>query len=127
MNNLALPLVGEIAAFSPRTTKVQQAKLDAMITLAGKIHDWPLLERAIDAKIAEQAQFVAWYDSSVPRGRPEKEKVTEFCHDFGRRCGSSDGHRQEAGFAMARPRRRYSPVPRTAGARGIPQGRTCAI
>lgn len=56
-----------ITRFDPEQTKGNQAKLDALISYATRLQDWPLLEQAIDAKIEEQAEFVQWWDGTVRR------------------------------------------------------------
>jgi hypothetical protein len=38
-----------------------------VIKEAKRIKDWPALEAAVDAKIAEQVQFIAWWDDKVQR------------------------------------------------------------
>lgn len=61
VNELILPQQGEVAAFDPKKTKAVVAKADALIDLATKVKDWPLLETAIDAKLDEQAEFCTWW------------------------------------------------------------------
>jgi hypothetical protein len=56
----------ELIAFDPRQSAEVIAKADALIELANKLKDWPLLERAVDAKIKEQQQFVGWWDGEGP-------------------------------------------------------------
>jgi hypothetical protein len=72
-------------------------KWDAVITVAAKMQDWPLLEQAVDAKMDEQTEFVQWWDREVrgagdphnggaigaERGqltRPEAETDTRISH-----------------------------------------------
>jgi phage N-6-adenine-methyltransferase len=57
----------KVAVFDPSRVRAGQAKLDALITYAMKVKDERLLAEAVDAKIAEQAEFVAWWDVSVRR------------------------------------------------------------
>lgn len=56
-----------IAPFDPPTTRDNLAKADAAIAFAAKIKNWPLLEEAIDAKIADQEEFVRWWAENVQR------------------------------------------------------------
>jgi hypothetical protein len=51
----------------PGETRDNQAKLDALIDYANKVKDWPLLEQAVEAKIQEQIEFVAWWKKNVRR------------------------------------------------------------
>ena len=66
-DTIALPndTGADITLFQPQDTKILQAKSDAMITLAAKLQDWPLLERAVDAKIEDQLAFVEWWTENV--------------------------------------------------------------
>ena len=64
---------GEVTVFKPDATKITQAKMDALATFAAKVQDWPLAERAIDAKIDDQIEFVRWWRENVRGdGRPGK-------------------------------------------------------
>jgi phage N-6-adenine-methyltransferase len=45
--------------------RIEQAKADALIGYAAKVKDWPLLEDAVDQKIAQQAEFVEWWGENV--------------------------------------------------------------
>lgn len=67
---------GELARFDPKKTKDKDARADAVIAYAKRMKDWPLLERAVEAKIKEQAQFVEWWDANVqrPGGDRQSEK-----------------------------------------------------
>jgi hypothetical protein len=59
------------ATFKPEAAKAQEAKSDAVIAFAKQVRDWPLLERAVDQKLEDQANFVAWWQETVtPRYRP---------------------------------------------------------
>lgn len=54
----------------PEMIEVEQAKLDAIIDMAARLKDWPLLENAIDEKIAQQIDFVqGWRDNVRRPGR----------------------------------------------------------
>jgi hypothetical protein len=70
MNDLAVATVrSTLAPFAGlERTGDRQDILDALIQAALKIHDWPLVEEAIAAKIAEQAEFVTWWDKAVSPG-----------------------------------------------------------
>ncbi len=62
--------------FEPNETRTKQAKLDAVIAFAKRVHDWPTLEGAVDAKIEEQREFVRWWRENVqPNHRPESNAV----------------------------------------------------
>lgn len=56
---------GSVAVFDPSSAVTQQAKLDAVIQYAQQVRDWPLLERAVDEKIEQQAEFVRWWSETV--------------------------------------------------------------
>jgi len=98
-NDLAIRRPRDLAPFEPQATKVEQAKIDAVIDFAKTIKDWPLLEKAIDAKIEQQREFVEWWrekvspnrggdrksQNQVPRSahliaRDDAEKLTEITH-----------------------------------------------
>jgi ParB family chromosome partitioning protein len=75
MNQLATVdlSTGELTAFEPQATKTKDAKLEAVIDYAKRMHDWPLLEQAVDQKIEEQIEFVQWWKDNVRGdGRPSK-------------------------------------------------------
>lgn len=48
---------------------------DAVIDMAKRLDDWPLLERAIDSKLDDQEDFVNWWRENVGKGRPKS--ITE--------------------------------------------------
>jgi phage N-6-adenine-methyltransferase len=56
---------GEVQLFNPARTARVVAQADAVIEYATTIKDWPLLMQAVEAKIEEQAKFVAWWDRAV--------------------------------------------------------------
>ena len=58
--------------FDPAQAMTQDAKADAVIEFAKKVHDWPLLEDAVAAKIEDQAEFVRWWDENVRRKGGER-------------------------------------------------------
>lgn len=51
---------GELEIFDPERHRLTVAALDYTIDHARRIRDWPKLEEAVDAKIAEQQRFIAW-------------------------------------------------------------------
>lgn len=62
-----------VAPFEPARARENDAKADALIEFAQRLHDWPLLESAVEAKMQEQAEFVVWWRENVrPDGRPPK-------------------------------------------------------
>lgn len=63
-----------IAVFDPQETRIKDAKLEAVIEYAKRMHDWPLLEQAVEQKIEEQQEFVGWWRDNVGafHGRPKK-------------------------------------------------------
>lgn len=62
-----------VATFEPQATKTKDAKLEAVIKYAKRMHDWPLLEQAVEQKIEEQIEFVGWWNDNVGvfKGRPK--------------------------------------------------------
>lgn len=60
-----------IAIFEPQATKNKDAKLDAVIEYAKRMHDWPTLEQAVEQKIEEQIEFVQWWRDNV-RGKGQR-------------------------------------------------------
>lgn len=71
MSELARSIAGGLTQFSPKQTRIKVAKLDALIDVAAKMQEWPLLEQAVDAKIDEQREFVRWWDRTFGgRHRP---------------------------------------------------------
>jgi hypothetical protein len=74
-------MTGEIVAtgtnlprvFEPQAAKARDAKADAVIAYAKRVKDWPSLEQAVDQKIEDQREFVAWWRETVRRdGRPSQ-------------------------------------------------------
>ena len=45
--------------------KAEQAKIDAIIGYAAKVMDLALLEESVDRKIADQQEFVSWWQDNV--------------------------------------------------------------
>lgn len=49
---------------------VRQVMADGIIAVAAKAQDWPMMHQAIDLKIADQREVVAWWDRTIsPRER----------------------------------------------------------
>jgi hypothetical protein len=55
----------QIIRFNPAKYRLQQAACDYGIKEARRIKDWAMLEQAVDAKIAEQIKFIAWWYANV--------------------------------------------------------------
>jgi phage N-6-adenine-methyltransferase len=74
LKTVALPAV-------VKTIATSQAKIDTIIDYARRVKDWPLLEEAVDAKVDEQGQFVAWWDETITKNRggdrTEKSNVSD--------------------------------------------------
>jgi hypothetical protein len=51
--------------FDPQQYRVRQAAFNYSIAEAKRIREWEALERAVDQKITEQQQFVAWWYANV--------------------------------------------------------------
>lgn len=51
--------------YQPHEALTEQAKDDAIIELAKRTKDWPLLERAVEKKLDDQEDFVRWWQESV--------------------------------------------------------------
>jgi hypothetical protein len=54
-----------LVQFDPNRHRLKVAALDFTIEEARRIKDWPALEEAVDAKIAQQVGFVAWWKANV--------------------------------------------------------------
>jgi len=63
---------GGLVRFSPSAAKRRDADVDLVIARAKRTLDWPLLERAVDQKIADQTEFVAWWRRTVTPSRTRK-------------------------------------------------------
>jgi phage N-6-adenine-methyltransferase len=55
----------ELAVFDPAMAAERDAQADAVIDYARRVKDWPLLEEAVDVKIADQRAFVEWWDAQL--------------------------------------------------------------
>lgn len=51
----------------------REAEGDAIIAYAKAVKDWPTLEAAIDQKIADQKDFVAWWKGNVQRAGGDRQ------------------------------------------------------
>jgi hypothetical protein len=70
----------QVVQFDPKRYRLRQAACDYGIKEAKRIRDWELLEQAVDAKIAEQMQFVAWWYANVSvnhGGNRQQAQVSE--------------------------------------------------
>lgn len=65
MNEVVVNRMKGLAKFNPKKTKEADAKADAVIDLAKRLHDWPLLENAVGQKMEEQEEFVRWWRENV--------------------------------------------------------------
>ena len=67
MNSMSvIPLAGKsVVPFDARQTHVKLAHLEGDLVRFRRLRDWPELERAVDAIMAEQASFVANWDATV--------------------------------------------------------------
>jgi phage N-6-adenine-methyltransferase len=61
----------------PRDFGERQARLDAFINYAAKIKDWESLDKAINEKIEEQEEFVAWWQRTVTPARHNINRHSE--------------------------------------------------
>lgn len=106
---------GEITEFRPPEAKVNIAKADAIIEYAERLKDWPLLYQAVEQKIEEQAEFVAWWREKVSvshgagRGKkgavrgafslPDAESLTGITHQqvsrWAKALGDRDKYREK--------------------------------
>lgn len=55
----------ELVLYQPQNAAENLAKADALLAFATRVKDWPLLEQAVDAKIAEQEEFCDWWRDHV--------------------------------------------------------------
>lgn len=69
---------------APLGTKAAIAKAEALLQYAIKVKDWPLVEAAIDEKIAEQGKFVGdWEEAVTVRHRPGRGGADELSAERG--------------------------------------------
>jgi hypothetical protein len=71
--DLTVPPRQEITEFDPAKTHAKLAGLDGNIVTLRRLRDWPSLKAAVDAKIAEQAAFVAWWDTGPGQRQHENQ------------------------------------------------------
>jgi hypothetical protein len=70
---------GALARFDPEAAKRKDAQTTAVIEYAQRVKDWPLLERAVEAKIEEQAEFVEWWGEAVQRPGGDRQSADHCC------------------------------------------------
>jgi hypothetical protein len=73
---LVVPQASDVTVFNPTETTDKLAQLDGNILTLRKLKDWPALEAAVDAKIAEQTSFVTWWDSGPGKLKRRKGVAT---------------------------------------------------
>jgi hypothetical protein len=67
---------GDVVTFRPQEAKAEDAKADAVIDFARRVHDWPTLVDAVEKKIDDQEEFVRWWRENVRKtGQPKKESA----------------------------------------------------
>lgn len=70
----ALPAVANLrgALATPQSVKTRQILAEGIIEIAARLQDWPLLDEAVDIKIADQRWFVEdwWKNNAKERGDP---------------------------------------------------------
>lgn len=54
-----------VVPFDPSKAKQRDAEADAVIAFAKTVKKWPLLAKAVDQKIEDQIEFVAWWRATV--------------------------------------------------------------
>jgi phage N-6-adenine-methyltransferase len=54
-----------VVRFDPAQARLRDAEADAIIGYARRVKDWPLLEQAVDQKLQDQREFVAWWQATV--------------------------------------------------------------
>ena len=69
MNALSKTERRDVANFDPKQTRNEDAKADSLIEFSRRVHDWPLLETAVDHKMAEQEEFVRWWRENVTKNK----------------------------------------------------------
>jgi hypothetical protein len=58
-----------LTTFKPQEARKRDAEADSVISFAQRVRDWPTLERAVDQKIADQQEFVEWWNDKVTGNR----------------------------------------------------------
>lgn len=79
MSNIAKVVSGEITQFDPTKSHARVAAFDAARRHAKAIKDWDALAEAVREEIAEQKEFVEWWDTSV-RERGKRSNVLDRGH-----------------------------------------------
>jgi phage N-6-adenine-methyltransferase len=70
VSEIAHSSTGRVVKFEPQAAKANDARADAVIEYAKRVKDWPALEQAVEHKIADQIEFVRWWEENVrPRGQ----------------------------------------------------------
>lgn len=62
---------GELTQYRPQEALLAQAKDDAIIELAQRTKNWPLLESAVEKKLDDQEDFINWWRENV-RGKGKR-------------------------------------------------------
>ena len=57
--------VSDVTRYDPQMAKLRDAKADAVIDFAKKVHDWPSLETVVVEKLEDQTEFVRWWEETV--------------------------------------------------------------
>ena len=65
MNELVIAERRALVRAHPERMREEQAQADAMIQTAAAMQCWPELEHAVDIKLAQQQEFVAWWAGRV--------------------------------------------------------------
>jgi phage N-6-adenine-methyltransferase len=65
---VVVPEAGELTSVGrPEEFRSVEAKINVLIGYGARMADWELLERAVDAKLDDQAWFVTWWADNVRR------------------------------------------------------------
>lgn len=73
---------GSLAKFKPEETAIRDSAFNGMRQAAQRIRDWEALEEAVDGQIAEQAAFVAWWETTItPNRSPDRKRRSAFSVD----------------------------------------------
>jgi phage N-6-adenine-methyltransferase len=80
MNDLVPSRIAEARVLirkHPERMRKAQAQADSMISAAASLERWDELEHAVDVKIAQQQEFVGWWDERVRASHRPKTVTTE--------------------------------------------------
>lgn len=58
----------DVTVFKPQEALINDAKADAILDMAKRLHDWDIVDRAVDAKLDNQEDFVQWWRGAVTVG-----------------------------------------------------------